>query len=55
MEKLEESKKDALQAYKEAKAAYAATITKDNIKGDFEKFKAFTDARRNCMMLGVII
>lgn len=55
MKNLEETKKNALQAYKEAKAAYAATITRENIKGDFEKFKAFTDAKRNCMRLGVII
>ena len=55
MKNLEETKKNALQAYKEAKAAYAATITRDNIRGDFEKFKAFKDAERECMRLGVII
>ena len=55
MRNLEETKKNALQAYKEAKAAYSATITSENIKGDFEKFKAFADAKRNCMRLGVII
>ena len=55
MKNLTENKKNALQAYKEAKATYLATITRDNIKGDFEKFKAFTDAKRNCMKLGVII
>lgn len=55
MKNLEETKKNALQAYKEAKAAYAATITRENIKGDFEKFKAFKDAERACMMLGIII
>ena len=55
MKNLEENKKRALQAYKTAKSEYAATITKDNIKGDFEKFKAFVDAKRACMMLGVII
>lgn len=55
MKNLEETKKNALQAYKAAKMEYAATITKDNTKGDFEKFKVFVDAKRACMMLGVII
>lgn len=46
----------------EAKAAYikacnewAETRTAENIKGDFEKWKALCERKADCMRLGVII
>ncbi len=48
MMNLQESKKNALQAYKEAKNNYLQNMTPEN-------WKAFCDAKINCMKLGVII
>lgn len=45
---LQESKKSALQAYKEAKNNYLQNTTPEN-------WKTFCDAKMNCMRLGVII
>lgn len=55
MMNLQEGKEKALKAYKEAKAAFMETVSRDNIKGDFEKWKAFCDAKDNCMKYGVRI
>ena len=52
---LKEAKEEALNAYKLAKMEYVATITKNNIKGDFEKFKIFCARKADCMRLGVRI
>lgn len=48
MMNLQEEKKNALQAYKEAKNNYLQNMTPDN-------WRAFCDAKMNCMRLGVII
>lgn len=55
MMNMQDQKKQALQAYKMARAAWMETATDENIKGDFEKWKIFCDAKRYCMKLGVII
>jgi hypothetical protein len=47
------TKNEALELYKMAKAEFAATITKDNIKGDFGKWKVLCDRKAACMRLGV--
>lgn len=48
MMNLQESKKNALQAYKEAKSSYLQNMTPEN-------WKAFCDAKTKCRRLGVII
>lgn len=48
MVNLEESKKNALQDYKEAKNNYLQNMTPEN-------WKTFCDAKTKCMRLGVII
>ena len=52
---LQERKNDALKLYQLAKADFMATVSKDNIKGDFEKYKVFCDRKADCMRLGVRI
>jgi hypothetical protein len=52
---LQERKNDALELYKLERAEFMATITKDNIKGDFEKYKVACDRKEDCMRLGVRI
>ena len=49
---LRTSQETALNAYKLAKADFIATVTKENIKGDFEKWKILCDAKAVCMRLG---
>lgn len=46
------SQETALNAYRLAKADFMATVTKENIKGDFEKWKIFCNAKADCMKLG---
>lgn len=48
MESLNQEKAAALETYKSAKTRYLETMDK-------EDWKKFCDAKRNCMMLGVII
>lgn len=48
MRTLEENKKNTLQIYKEKKNAYLQDMTPEN-------WKAFCDAKIECMRLGVII
>lgn len=55
MMNLQESKEKALNAYRIAKMAWMETVSKDNIKGDFEKWKIFCSAKSDCMKLGVRI
>lgn len=55
MTDLQTKKTEALARYKEAKKEYMGTISKENIKGDFEKFKVFCDRKKECMQLGVRI
>lgn len=55
MKSLQEKKNAALQAYKLAKSEYTSTVNKENLKGDFEKWKIFCDAKAECMRLGVIL
>ena len=55
MKDLQSKKEMALQAYKLAKAEYNKTVSRENIKGDFEKWKIFCDAKAECMRLGVIL
>lgn len=49
---LKTSQETALNAYRLAKAEFMATVTKENIKGDFEKWKIFCNAKADCMKLG---
>lgn len=49
---LQEQKKQALEAYKITKLEYQATITKENIKGDPDKWIAFCKQKSICMKLG---
>ena len=48
MKNIEDSKKEALQIYKEKKNAYLQNQTKEN-------WIAFCDAKMACMRFGVII
>lgn len=34
---------------------FLQTVTRENIKGDFEKWKIFCERERDCMLLGVRI
>lgn len=52
---LNEAKTKALNEYKASKKEWLDTVTKDNIKGDFEKWKILCNAKVNCMRLGVRI
>lgn len=52
MMSLEEKKTMALAAYKEARAAYLATVDK-TCKGDPEAWRAFCETERNCSLLGI--
>lgn len=49
---LRTSQETALNAYRLAKSEFMATVTKENIKGDFEKWKIFCAAKSDCMKLG---
>lgn len=55
MMNLQESKEKALNAYRLAKMAWMETVSKENIKGDFEKWKVLCGAKSDCMKLGVRI
>ena len=48
MKNIEQKKADAKQAYKEAKKAYLENMSNEN-------WKTFSDTKKACMMLGVII
>lgn len=48
MKNLDQKKADAKQAYKEARKAYLSNMNSEN-------WRAFCDAKRVCMQLGVII
>ena len=52
---LRESKEKALNAYRQAKMAWMETVTKENIKGDFEKWKTLCNVKADCMKCGVRI
>lgn len=52
---LQSGKAKALATYKLAKAAFAETVSRENIKGDPEKWIQFCEAKKACMLLGVII
>lgn len=52
---LQAKKADALAAYKAAKADFSKTVTSENLKGDFEKWKFFCGKKADCMRLGVRI
>lgn len=52
---LQAKKVDALAAYKAAKAVFLETVTSENLKGDFEKWKIFCGKKADCMKLGVRI
>jgi hypothetical protein len=49
---LQAKKADALAAYKAAKADFLKTVTSENLKGDFEKWKIFCSKKADCMKLG---
>lgn len=49
---LQTKKTNALELYNLAKAEFIATITKENIKWDFEKWKIFCSRKADCMRLG---
>lgn len=55
MRNLNEAKESALNAYKAAKMSWLETVSNENIKGDFEKWKVFCGAKADCMKLGVRI
>lgn len=55
MKNLNEAKANALNKYKAAKMAWMETVSKENIKGDFEKWKVFCGAKADCIKLGVRI
>ncbi len=55
MRDLQIAKASELTTYQTAKAAWLETVTADNIKGDFEKWKALCRAKADCMKLGVRI
>ena len=50
---LKTSKEQALREYKEAKANLMATF--NGKKFDDEMFKIFSNAKRKCMLLGIIL
>lgn len=50
---LKTSKEQALREYKEAKANLMATF--NGKKFDDEMFRIFSNAKRNCMLLGIIL
>lgn len=52
---LQAEKADALAAYKAAKADFLETVTSENLKGDFGKWKFFCSKKADCMKLGVRI
>ena len=52
---LQTKKAHALIAYKAAKNDFLQTVTRENIKGDFDKWKIFCERERDCMLLGVSI
>lgn len=52
---LQARKSDALKLYQIAKFEFMATVTKENIKGDFEKWKIVCSRKADCMRLGVRI
>lgn len=54
-ENLQEKKSNAREAYKKSVREWEQTRTRDNINGDFEKWKNVCDKKRDCMRLGVII
>lgn len=49
---LKTSQETALNAYRLAKSDWIDTITKENIHGDFEKWKIVCEAKAVCMRLG---
>jgi hypothetical protein len=53
MEKLQKQKEEAKAAYIKARNEWEETITAENIKGDFEKWKTLCDRKALCMRLGV--
>lgn len=55
MKDLQTSKNEALEVYKVAKAAFMATVSRENIKGDATKWAEFCKAKADCMRLGVRI
>ncbi|MFQ9515303.1 MAG: hypothetical protein ACLRZ9_05690 [Eubacterium sp.] len=55
IQELRTKQSDALNAYKSVKLAFMETVTKNNIKGDFQKWKEFCDAKAVCCRLGVRI
>lgn len=55
MKDLQTSKNEALKLYKQAKAAFMDTVTRENIKGDTAKWAEFCKAKAACMRLGVRI
>lgn len=50
---LKTSKEQALKEYKEAKANLMATF--NGKKFDDEMFRIFSNAKKNCMLLGIIL
>lgn len=55
MMNLNEAKEKSIKSYKLAKIEWMKTVSKNNIKGDFEAWKILCDAKADCMRLGVRI
>lgn len=55
MDKLQEKKSNAKAAYIKARNEWENIRTIEDIKGDFEKWKAFCERKRDCIFLGVRI
>ena len=53
MDKLQEKKSNAKAAYIKARNEWENIRTIEDIKGDFEKWKAFCERKRDCILLGV--
>lgn len=52
MNTLQKQKEQALQAYELAKMEFLATITSENIKGDWKKWVALCEQEKICKHLG---
>ena len=55
MDKLQEKKSNAKAAYIKARNEWENIRTIEDIKGDVEKWKAFCERKRDCILLGVRI
>lgn len=55
IENLQKRKTEVLEVYKQTKADFSKSVTRENIKGDTKKWVEFCNAKAECMRLGVRI